>query len=105
VLARVFRGKFLAGLKAAFHEGKLEFHGHLASLAEPCRFAAWLRFLFRHDWGVYSKRPFGGPEHALRYLGAYIHRVGIANSRLVSFEEGQVSFRWRHSAHKTGSAS
>jgi len=99
VLGRVFRGKFLAGLKAAFREGKLEFHGHLASLAESRRFAAWLRVLFRHDWVVYSKRPFGGPEHALRYLGAYTHRVGIANSRLVSFAEGQVSFRWRDSAH------
>jgi hypothetical protein len=100
VLGRVFRGKFLAGLKTAFHEGKLEFHGHLASLSEPRRFAAWLRVLFRHDWVVYSKRPFGGPEHALRYLGAYTHRVGISNSRLVSFTDGQVSFRWRDSAHK-----
>jgi len=99
VLGRVFRGKFLAGLKTAFREGKLEFHGHLASLAEPRCFAAWLRVLFRHDWVVYSKRPFGGPEHALRYLGAYTHRVGIANSRLVSFTQGQVSFRWRDSAH------
>ena len=99
VLGRVFRGKFLAGLKAAFREGKLAFHGRLAPLADPRRFAAWLRVLFRHDWVVYSKRPFGGPEHALRYLGAYTHRVGIANSRLVSFAEGQVGFRWRDSAH------
>ena len=99
VLGRIFRGKFIAGLRAAFREGKLEFHGHLASLSEPRRFAAWLRVLFRHDWVVYSRRPFGGPEHALRYLGAYTHRVGIANSRLVSFAEGQVSFRWRDSAH------
>ena len=99
VLGRVFRGKFIAGLKTAFHEGTLEFHGHLASLAEPRCFAAWLRVLFRHDWVVYSKRPFGGPEHALRYLGAYTHRAGISNSRLVSLSEGQVSFRWRDSAH------
>lgn len=100
VLGRVFRGKFIAGLKSACREGKLEFHGHLAFLAEPRRFAAWLRVLFRHDWVVYSKRPFGGPEHALRYLGAYTHRVGIANSRLVAFADGQVSFRWRDSAHR-----
>jgi hypothetical protein len=99
VLGRVFRGKFLAGLKSAFRGGKLEFHGHLASLAEPRCFAAWLRVLFHHDWVVYSKRPFGGPEHALRYLGAYTHRVGISNSRLVSFTEDLVSFRWRDSAH------
>ena len=44
-------------------------------------FASWLRVLFRHDWVVYAKRPFGGPEHALRYLGAYTHRVAISNSR------------------------
>jgi hypothetical protein len=99
VLGRIFRGKFIAGLKVAFREGKFEFHGHLASLAEPRSFAAWLRVLFRHDWVVYSKRPFGGPEHALRYLGAYTHRVGISNSRLVSLSEDQVSFRWRDSAH------
>jgi hypothetical protein len=99
VLSRVFRGKFLAGLKKAFHHGHLQFHGHLAPLAEPRSFAAWLRCLFRHDWIVYSKRPFGGPEHALRYLGAYTHRVGISNSRLLALSEGRVSFRWRDSAH------
>jgi hypothetical protein len=99
VLGRVFRGKFIAGLKTAFHEGKLKFHGHLAPLAEPRSFAAWLRLLFRHDWVVYSKPPFAGPQHALRYLGAYTHRVGISNSRLVAFSEGKVSFRWRDSAH------
>ena len=99
VLGRVFRGKFIAGLKTAFREGKLEFHGHLASFVEPRSFAAWLRVLFRHDWVVYSKRPFGGPEHALRYLGAYTHRVGISNSRLVALSDGKVSFRWRDSAH------
>jgi Putative transposase/Transposase zinc-binding domain len=99
VLSRVFRGKFLAGLKKAFQHGNLQFHGHLAPLAEPRSFAAWLRCLFRHDWIVYSKRPFGGPEHALRYLGAYTHRVGISNSRLLALSEGRVSFRWRDSAH------
>ncbi len=99
VLGRVFRGKVVAGLKAAFREGKLEFHGHLAPLAEPRSFAAWLRCLFRHDWVVYSKPPFAGPEHALRYLGAYTHRVGISNSRLVALSDGKVIFRWRDSAH------
>ena len=99
VLSRVFRGKFVAGLKTAFHAGALQFHGHLLPLAEPRAFASWLRVLFRHDWIVYSKRPFGGPEHVLRYLGAYTHRVAISNSRLVALSEGNVTFRWRDSAH------
>jgi Putative transposase/Transposase zinc-binding domain len=99
VLSRVFRGKFVAGLRNAVQQGELRFHGSLLPLAQPHAFAAWLRVLFRHDWVVYSKRPFGGPEHVLRYLGAYTHRVAISNSRLVALSEGNVTFRWRDSAH------
>jgi Putative transposase len=99
VLGAVFRGKFHEALKSAFHDGKLNFHGDLKLLAQPKTFAAWLRPLFRKDWVVYSKRPFGGPEHVLRYLGRYTHRVAISNHRLVSFTDGEVTFRWRDSAH------
>jgi hypothetical protein len=99
VLSRVFRGKLVAGLKTAFHAGALQFHGHLLPLAKPRAFASWLRVLFRRDWVVYAKPPFGGPEHALRYLGAYTHRVAISNSRLVALSEDNVTFRWRDSAH------
>jgi hypothetical protein len=99
VLSRVFRGKFHEALKRAFHDGKLTFHGDLQLLAPPKTFAAWLRPLFRKDWVVYAKRPFGGPEYVLSYLGRYTHRVAISNHRLVSFADGKVTFRWRDSAH------
>jgi hypothetical protein len=99
VLSRVFRGKFVAALKRAFHEDRLRFQGSLTLLAQPKTFAAWLRPLFRKDWVVYSKRPFGGPEYVLQYLGRYTHRVAISNHRLISFADGQVTFRWRDSAH------
>jgi Putative transposase/Transposase zinc-binding domain len=99
VLSRVFRGKFVAGLKQAFQSGQLQFHGQLAPLAQPKTFAAWLRPLFRKDWVVYAKPPFGGPEYVLQYLGRYTHRVAISNPRLVWFAEGKVTFRWRDSAH------
>jgi hypothetical protein len=100
VLSRVFRGKFVEGLRALHAYGKLGFYGRLAHLQTPQAFAAWLRPLFRSDWIVYSKRPFGGAEHALRYLGCYTHRVAISNHRLVSLADGRVTFRWRDSAHK-----
>jgi hypothetical protein len=69
VLRRVFRGKFVAALQQAFREGQLVFHGNLTLLAQPKIFAAWLRPLFRKDWVVYSKPPFGGPRYVLQYLG------------------------------------
>jgi hypothetical protein len=71
----------------------------LQLLAQPKTFAAWIRPLFRKDWVVYAKRPFGGPEHVLRYLGRYTHCVAISNHRLVSFADGAVTFRWRDSSH------
>ena len=73
--------------------------GDLQPLTQPKTFTAWLRPLFRKDWVVYAKPPFGGPEHVLRYLGRYTHRVAISNHRLVSFADGKVTFRWRDSAH------
>jgi hypothetical protein len=100
VLGRVFRGKFVAGLRELHAAGKLGFHGGLVPLQAPQAFAAMLRPLYRSDWVVYSKRPFGGAEHALRYLGCYTHRVAISNHRLVALADGRVTFRWRDSAHK-----
>jgi hypothetical protein len=100
VLGRVFRGKFVEGLRELHAAGKLEFHGGLVPLQAPQAFSAMLRPLFRSDWVVYSKRPFGGAEHALRYLGCYTHRVAISNHRLVALADGRVTFRWCDSAHK-----
>jgi hypothetical protein len=99
VLREIFRGKFVDALKLAFQNGQLNFQGDLKLLAQPKIFAAWLRPLFQQHWVVYLKRPFGGPEYVLHYLGRYTHRVAISNHRLVSFTDGQVTFRWRDSAH------
>src|SRR5215469_9717142 len=98
VLGALFRGKFVNALKQAFQNGQLQFHGELKLLAQPKIFAAWLRPLHRQDWVVHLKRPFGGPEYVLQYLGRYTNRVAISNHRLVSFVDGQVTFRWRDSA-------
>src|ERR1700734_3746259 len=100
VLREVFRGKFVDALEQAFQNGQLNFQGDLKLLAQPKIFAAWLRPLFRQDWVVYLKRPFGGPEYVLHYLGRYTHRVAISNHRLVSLVDGQVTFRWRDSTDR-----
>ena len=53
---------------------------------------------------VYSEPPFGGPEHVLKYLARYTHRVAISNGRLLSLDDSQVSFRWRDSRHNNRSS-
>jgi hypothetical protein len=99
VLSRVFRGKFVTCLQQAFRQGKLGFYGDQKALQDPKLFRALLRSLFRRDWIVYAKPPFGGPEYVLHYLARYTHRVAISNHRLVAFQDGQVTFRWKDYAH------
>ena len=99
VLSRVFRGKFLAGLKRLHRRNKLCCNGPAAALADPQQFAKLIRRLHRHDWVVYAKPAFGGPMQVLRYLGRYTHRVAISNHRLLAFDQDRVTFRWKDYAH------
>ena len=95
VLSRVFRGKFLAGLKRLYRRKQLCCSGPASLLRDPKQFALLLRRLHRHDWVVYAKPSLGDPSQVLRYLGRYTHRVAISNHRLVSFDGELVTFRWR----------
>jgi Putative transposase/Transposase zinc-binding domain len=99
VLSRVFRGKFLAGLKRLYLRQKLRCAGPCAPLAEEKQFRQLLRRLHRQDWVVYAKPAFGGPRQVLRYLGRYTHRVAISNHRLLAFDGERVTFRWKDYAH------
>ena len=94
-LSRVFRGKYLEYLQQRYAAAELRFGGSTAPLADPAAFRRLLAELRTHDWVVYAKPPFAGAAQVLAYLGRYTHRVAIANHRLVSFENGQVRFRWR----------
>jgi Putative transposase/Transposase zinc-binding domain len=98
-LRKVFRGKFVAGLKQCFQQGQLTLHGALKPLENEKAFHPFLRTLFRQEWVVYAKRPFGGPHHVLAYLAAYTHRVAISNHRLLAFNNDQVTFLWKDYAH------
>jgi ribosomal protein L37AE/L43A len=99
VLSRVFRGKFLSGLRAAFRKGKLHFRGRLKALARPERFRHLLDETVRTEWVVYARPPTEGPATVLKYLARYTHKTAISNSRLVSFTDDRVTFRWKDYAH------
>jgi hypothetical protein len=98
-LSKIFREKFCDQLSELFRQDRLQFHGSLEQLASPGSFSHFLCQLREKDWVVYAKPPFGGADHVLNYLARYTHRVAISNHRLVAFENGHVSFRWRDYAH------
>jgi hypothetical protein len=95
VLSRLFRRLVLEQLVAAHEAGRLHFFGDYALLAERRAFAVHLAPLRNIEWVVYAKRPFAGPQAVLAYLSRYTHRVAIANSRLVAFDDNGVTFKWK----------
>lgn len=95
VLTRMFRGKFLAGLRERHQKGRLHLSGGAEALRHPVVFQDFLDSLYRKVWMVYSKPPFGGPEQVLRYLARYTHRVALSNRRLVRLEADQVTFTYK----------
>jgi len=95
VLSRKFQGKFLFYLKRAWRSGELKFFGDAVSLSYGNNFLDLVDNLYGFDWVVFCKKPFNSPEVVVKYLGKYTHRVAIANSRIVSFDDSSVTFRWK----------
>ncbi len=94
VLSAVFRGKFLQYLEQAYDNGELEFPGEIWHLADPEMFKRLLIKAAETGWVVYAKEPFSGPVDVLEYFSRYVHRVAIANHRLVSMKDRIVTFRY-----------
>lgn len=95
VLGRLFRGKYLAGLRQAYDQGELRFAGSTATLAERSAFATLLNTVYRKDWVVYAKKPFAGPTAVLKYLTRYTHRVALDNGRLVKLYDDRVTLTYK----------
>jgi hypothetical protein len=95
VLSHLFRRLFLEALQKAFDSRKLRFFGRLGPLREHLNFARHCAELKDHEWVVYAKRPFAGPQQVLDYVGRYTHRVAISNNRLLDIENDQVCFQWK----------
>jgi hypothetical protein len=91
VLSRKFRGKFLYYLR----QSNLHFYGSIDYLKDQKKFHSWISSLYQKEWVVYCKPPFKNAGYVVEYLGRYTHRVAISNNRIVKFENGAVTFKWR----------
>jgi hypothetical protein len=95
VLSARFRKVFLDKLLELHREGQLSLFGKLNALHHPRSFAQLIHTLKHIDWYVDARAPFSGPAAVLHYLSRYTHRVAIANSRLIDFDERHVTFKWK----------
>jgi len=95
-LSLVFRGKFIDHLNTAYKKGKLHFTGKCVSYKSPQGFKKLINSLYSKNWVVHLKEPIKHSEYVLEYLGRYTHRVAISNHRLVSLEDGKVTFTYKN---------
>jgi hypothetical protein len=79
----VFRGKFVALLKEFLQSKELEFSSELRQA------------IYKKEWVVYAKRPFGGASQVIEYLGRYTHKIAISNHRIQSIDNGKVVFNYK----------
>jgi hypothetical protein len=94
-LAKEFRKRYLHTLKTAYLKEELIFPGKTAGFGEKQTFEQLIQSLSKVKWIAYAKAPFAGPEQVLEYLGRYTHRVAISNNRIVSIDNGKVTFTYR----------
>jgi hypothetical protein len=94
-VSKVFRGKFVQGLKKAYYEGELTIPDEKEELKTAYKFEQYIDRLVCRKWNFYTKAPFAGPEEVVRYIGRYTHRVAISNYRILSFGEGMVTFSYK----------
>lgn len=94
-LAKAFQNRYISKLQGVYNRSELIFPGKTSETGTPDGFANLLKILKTKKWIAYAKRPFAGPEEVLEYLGRYTHRVAISNHRILSIDNGKVTFAYK----------
>jgi len=94
-LALEFRKRYLKLLLNAYLKDELIFTQKTAALNSRQAFQQLINLVSKKRWIAYAKRPFAGPQQVLDYLGRYTHRVAISNNRIISIDNGRVTFTYR----------
>lgn len=95
VLSNVFRGKFKFYFDKAINDSLVSFTLPDNISSTDMYFSNLIRSFYDHDWVVFSKPTFNNPQAVLNYLSTYTHRIAISNYRIISLEDGVVSFSYK----------
>ena len=92
VLSKVFRGKFLAGLKDLRSSKSLQYYGSSEKYISSYTFQELIDECYAIEWNLYIKETFNGANSVIQYLGKYTHRIAVSNHRLLSIDDDKVTF-------------
>lgn len=92
-IAKVFKGKFLSGLKDLHKDGKLCYAGEAEKYRNHYEYQELINLCFQKNWVTDIRESFAGAESVMHYLGRYTHRIAISNGRILRMDEKSVTFR------------
>lgn len=92
-MAKLFKGKFLAGLKSLHETGKLCYEGEASQYSSQYEYQELLNLCYGKEWVTDIRESFAGAETVMHYLGRYTHRIAISNSRILHMDEDTVTIR------------
>ena len=95
VMAGLFKGKFLSGMKELHDTGKLCYEGDAAEYRSQYKYQELLDICYEKNWVTDIRESFAGAETVMHYLGRYTHRIAISNSRILRLDENTVTIRVR----------
>lgn len=78
-LSKVFRAKYCQKLKEK----------------NPQQYEQIRQELWKKDWVVFAKKPFGSSNSVVEYLGRYTHKIAISNRRIKSIDDQNVTFEYK----------
>ena len=80
-LSPVFRGKLMESIKR-----------NLKKQSILMQYQALINAAWKKPWVVHCEPSLGKPEHVVKYLGQYTHRVAITNQRIIAIDDYGVTF-------------
>jgi hypothetical protein len=78
-MSKVFRAKYVASIKTK-----------LSDIDKKL-----INELFKKQWVVFAKRPFGNAQSVIEYLGRYTHKIAISNHRIKNIDKNGVTFTYK----------
>ena len=91
-MSQVFRGIFIAKLKRAYYDAKLEVHNELK---DTRLFENYIDHLVSRKWVIYMKSQFKTSQKIVEYMARYTHKSAIANSRILSINNNIIRFKYK----------
>lgn len=101
-IMKMWRYEIIKMFRSAYNEQALNIPSHIQqSLNHTFTFNHFLNELYQKTWIVHCSKPSKNHKEIVRYLGGYVKRPPIAESKLLHYDGSEVGFKYLDHVTKT----